>query len=116
MLIYQNNPDSQSYLTDHFAYGPLDLLEKYWGTYQTHSDTRFPELFLMETYFGTRDINIIREQIFLLQELCYANNISIYFTKPEYSYQGNMILKWYRSNSYPPSIETRTRLNIGAHT
>jgi hypothetical protein len=102
MTMYQNSSGSPQYLTDHFAYGPLDSLSVYFGTLAYPTESRFPELFLMESYFKQKGITYdkIKDQIFLFQDICAEHRIQIYWTKPKYRYQGEMIAYWYRTNSF----------------
>jgi hypothetical protein len=89
LTMYQNHDRSPEYLTDYIVFGPLEKLEKYFSIYQTPDDTRFAELFLMETYFNTFNItyDAIKDEINLFQKTCFINNITVDFTKPQYRYQ-----------------------------
>ena len=92
--MYQNYPGHPEYLTDQIAYGPLDKLLKYWSIYQQPNDSRFPELFLMETYFGRNKIKYshIKDYIDLFIKTCYQENIKIIYTKDCYKkYDGKDI-------------------------
>lgn len=114
LTMYQNEKHTAEYLLDFITYGPLDKLLNYWNTYQYHDDNRFIELFLMETYFKRSNIKYsdIEEYIYYFQKLCYENNITIEWTKPEYKNQGNLIYKYYIYNNHIQSIKDKLELNI----
>jgi len=45
------------YIMDHMLYGPVDIVYKYRGSYQTPGDTRFTEAFLQEEYFAKSHVS-----------------------------------------------------------
>jgi hypothetical protein len=112
LTMYQNHDDSLPYLTDYIAYGPLEKLQTYFSVYQSPSDTRWVELFLMETYFNKTNIRYedIINDIDLMHYICYKENIVIEFTKPCYRDQGNMVVRYYYHNRHPKSLEYKDLL------
>lgn len=113
LLMYKNDKHSPEYLTDHIAYGPLDKLRDYWCVYQQPSDSRFIELFLMETYFNKTAITLddIKDDVTFFQKLCYINNVRIEYTKPSYINQGDLVRRYYNSTAHPYFRDEWSNLN-----
>jgi hypothetical protein len=114
LTMYKNTPFTPEYLTDHVVFGPVEKMINYWAIYQTSHDTRFVELFLMETYFAMSNIQYddIKDNIYLLCKKCYENNITIEFTKEIHKWHGNIIYRYYINNCHPNSLNERAELNI----
>ena len=113
LTCYQNDFNMKEYLTDQFIFGNLLNLKNYFNIYQTPNDTRFPEIYLMETYFNKINITYesIKNEINLFQEKCYKNNIVLEYTKPFSKDQGNLVLRYYLFNKHPNSIKEWNNLN-----
>jgi hypothetical protein len=114
LTMFQNLSLSPEYLTDYLIFGPLPKLERYFSIYQKPDDSRFVELFLMETYFNKNKIvyNDIKDEIYLFQKNCYIENITVEYTKPQYKNQGNLIVRYYNHNCHSISQQDKKDLNI----
>jgi hypothetical protein len=114
ITMFKNLPNTPEYLVDNSAYGPLDKLSKYWGTYQLPGDQRFPELFLMETYFKNTSIiySDIKDEVNFLSKELYKNNIEFIFTKAAYRNLGNLIYTYYKTTHSEHFINEKNELNI----
>lgn len=114
--IIVNKPSSMcspEYLIDQSTYGPLEKLQQYYSTYQLSNDSRFPELFLMETYFGKSvTFNDIKNEICLFRKIFYENNIIIEWTKPSRTGEGNLIIRHYLHNAQKDTIDEARELGL----
>jgi len=59
--------------------------------YQSYDDSRFPEKYIQELFFGTSDIFVIMNQVSFSIYKLIENNIEIGFLKQSYRNQGNLL-------------------------
>jgi hypothetical protein len=102
LMWYQNRKGEPGYLYDALNYGPVKEQLRLWDVKQELTDSRFPELFLQEAYFGQKNLsyNDISDKIQIFIHLLDTCNVGLYWTKPIYIEQGNLIASYLRNNYF----------------
>lgn len=62
--------------------------------YQSYDDSRFPEKYLQELFFGTSDIFVIMNRVSFSIYQLIENNVEIGFLKHCYRDQGNVLYRY----------------------
>jgi hypothetical protein len=79
------------YLFDWAYFNSIDFLSDITFIYQSYDDSRFPEKYLQELFFGSSDIFVIMNRVsFSIYQLS-ENNVEIGFLKQCYREQGNLL-------------------------
>jgi len=80
-----------SYLIDYAYFGSLNQTKKYANSIQMRNDSRFPEQFAQEEYFGTSDCETINKQVIYSHAHLIEAGIDFSFLKKEYISNTNLI-------------------------
>ena len=83
---------NNGYLLDYLFMLDINFFNNIEFNYQLENDDRFPEKFIRETYFGTSDVNILKNIITTSIKELVNNNIQVIFLKHIYKNQGNLLV------------------------
>lgn len=82
------------YLFNYAYFIPVDFLSDVPNIYQSYDDSRFPEKYLQELFFGTSNIFVIMNRVSFSIYQLIENNVEIGFLKQCYRDQGNVLYRY----------------------